>query len=195
MWRYGFTLLLFVGWLSCGYAAAAEAVCRPSTNRQANPALLDDYFSELKSQRDPVAASQIAERIALEWSRSGSATIDLLIGWAQQAEAKDRRQVALDLLDRAIALDPGHAEGWNRRATLNFSLNRYDKAMADIACTLMLEPRHFLAWSGMAAIYRDMDMNQQALEAYLKVLEFFPANREAQQAVSDLTEELTDSAL
>jgi hypothetical protein len=38
-------------------------------------------------------------------------------------------------------------------------------------------------------------MKAKALEAYLKVLEFYPASREAQKAAAELAEELAESAI
>ena len=174
--------------------SAAEPVCQPS-RQHASEAVLDDLFSRLKRESNPRAAERLASRIGQAWLKSGSATVDLLIARSQEAVRQERYAAALDLLDRAIALEPGYAEGWNRRATLHFMMNRYDKSLADIACTLHLEPRHFGALAGMGTIYRNSGMKANALKTYLKVLEVYPANRNAQKAVGDLTEEMADNAI
>lgn len=175
-------------------APNTDPICRPAA-REAGETVIDKLFADLKRQSNPKAAERIAGRIWAEWLKSGSATVDLLVSWSQEAVRKEKFEVALDLLDQVIALEPGYAEGWNRRATLHFMMKRYDKSMADIACTLLLEPRHFGAWSGMAVIYRSSDMKRKALDAYLKVLEYYPASRDAQKAVDELSEELAENAI
>ncbi|MGO7748352.1 hypothetical protein ACC677_36770, partial [Rhizobium ruizarguesonis] len=59
----------------------------------------------------------IANEIRMEWNDSGSATINLLMQWADKAIEEKRNPAALDFLDEAIELKPDYAESWNRRAT------------------------------------------------------------------------------
>ncbi len=151
---------------------------------------LDEYFSELKRESKPVSARRIADRIWAEWRRSESATANQLMEWANQAISDKRYFTALDLLDQIIVLTPDYAEGWNRRATLHYMMNNHAKSMADIHVVLQLEPRHFGALMGMASILTAAGSNEAALGTYLKVLDVYPAMREAQDRVSELSEEL-----
>ena len=154
---------------------------------------LDDLFASLKRQRDPDQAAAIANQIKLEWAQSGSATVDLLMQWADQAVADKRNPAAFDFLDQIIALKPDYAEGWNRRATLNYALGDYRKSMADIEQVLKLEPRHFGALAGMAAILSENGKDQQTLEVWQRFLAIYPASRPAQQQMDTLTEKLAGS--
>ena len=120
-------------------AASVEPADRPQTSQQK----LDELFTELKRAGNEQAAERISVRIAEEWSRSGSATVDLLMQWAQEAMGREEYPAALDFLDQVVTLAPDYAEGWNRRATLHFAMDNYGKSMSDIARTLRLEPRHF----------------------------------------------------
>ncbi len=165
---------------------------------QQNPNLspkqhLDDLFTALRRQRDPDQAAGIAEQIKLEWSQSGSATVDLLMQWATKAIAEKRNAAAFDFLDQVIALKPRYVEGWNQRATLNYALGDYNKSMADIEQVLRLEPRHFGALAGMAAIFSENGKDQQTLEIWQRFLAIYPANRAAQQQVDQLSEKLAGS--
>lgn len=164
------------------FAAPAFADPEPS---------LDDLFKRLKKTQVPDQAESIAQDIWNRWFESGSATVDLMMGWANDAAKNKKFDVALDFLDQVIVLQPKYAEGWNRRATVHFMAEEYTKAMADIEKTLELEPRHFGALSGMAAILRAGGRDEMALRAYEQVLALYPANREAQDAVSELSEKLT----
>ncbi len=114
---------------------------------------LDNLFTALKRQRDPDQASLIADQIRMEWSDSGSATINLLMQWADKAIRKSATPPLWISLDQVIALKPDYAEGWNRRATLNYAIGDYRKSMENINQVLRIEPRHFGALAGIAAIF------------------------------------------
>ncbi|MBX4907725.1 MULTISPECIES: hypothetical protein [Rhizobium] len=151
---------------------------------------LDQLFSQLKRERDPDKASSIANEIRLEWNDSGSATVNLLMQWADKAIEEKRNPAALDFLDEAIALKPDYAESWNRRATLNFVMGNYRKSMSDIEHVLDIEPRHFGALSGMAAILSNSGNDQLTLKAWERFLDIYPADRTAQEQVNMLAEKL-----
>ena len=151
---------------------------------------LDKFFVDLKKESDPAPAKRIADSIWVEWRKSGSATADQLMTWANSAMEDKQFFLALDLLDQVTVLMPEFAEGWNRRATLHFIMNNHSKSMSDINQVLALEPRHFGALMGMGAILTQAGKQEAALRAYLKVLEVYPAMREAQTKVSELSDEL-----
>lgn len=161
-----------------------------AAGEQARGERLDTLFSELKRTANAAAARRVAGRISAIFSESGSATVDLLMQRAKTAmDAKDHG-LALDLLDQVIMLDPGYAEGWNRRATVHYMMKNHAKAMADIERVLELEPRHFGALAGMAAILRAEDRDESALGVYEKALEIYPMMREAQEAVGRIADQL-----
>lgn len=160
----------------------------------AKPAVtLDSLFSELKRTRDEKQAKKISERIWMRWRDSGSATTNLLVQWADKAIADRKNGLALDLLDQAIVLMPDFAEGWNRRATLHYMMGNFGKSMADIDRVLALEPRHFGAIAGMAAILSDSGNDQLELRAWEQMLEIYPANQQAQKKVGELADKLAGS--
>jgi len=177
-------------------AIAAEPVsaAAPKLNAQtADP--LDKLFSDLKRERNEKAAERIAGRIWDEWLNSGSASIDLMMQWADTATKTQKFGVALDFLDRVTVLQPDFAEGWNRRATVHFMMKNYRKSMADIERTLRLEPRHFGALAGMAQILKDTGQEELALRAYERVLAVYPAMRSAQDELATLAEELAGEGI
>ncbi len=151
---------------------------------------LDTLFATLKRERDPDAARGIAERISRQWADSGSPTIDLLIQWADKAMADDKNAAALDFLDEAISLRPDYLEGWNRRATLHYKMGNYRKSMSDIHRVLAIEPRHFGAIAGMAAIFTETNRDALALSAWERFLALYPAERRAQTALEALAGKL-----
>lgn len=156
---------------------------------------LDSLFSNLKRERNEKAAERLANRIWEAWYRSGSASVDLMMLWAQQALEAKKFDVALDFLDQVVTLKPQYAEGWNRRATVHFMMGNFRKSMTDIERTLELEPRHFGALSGLAQIMAATNHNELALQAWQRVLVIYPMLRNAQNEVSRLEEELAGEGI
>jgi tetratricopeptide (TPR) repeat protein len=156
---------------------------------------LDTLFAELKRERDEKQAKRISERIWAKWRDSGSATANLLMQWADKAVTEKKNGLALDLLDQVVVLMPGYAEGWNRRATLNYAMGNHDKSMADISRVLALEPRHFGAISGMAAIMAAAGNDELEFKAWEQMLEIYPANRQAQERLGELADKLSGSRI
>lgn len=155
---------------------------------------IDSLFETLRKETRAVAARRVAEQIARKWNQSGSATIDLLMGWAGESMRSEKNALALDLLTQVIILEPEYAEGWNRRATLYYATGELGRSLADIERTLEIEPRHFGALSGLAAILQKTGQKKKALEVWNRVLAVYPANEQAQKAVIELEDELAGQA-
>lgn len=151
---------------------------------------LDTLFAELKKTGDPDKAKDVADRIRMEWQDSGSASVNLLMQWAAKASETNKQSVALDLYDQAIALAPTYVEGWNQRATLHYQMGNYRKSMSDINHVLALEPRHFGALAGMAAILSSAGKDELALRAWEQFLAVYPADRKAQEQFGEIEEKL-----
>ena len=186
-----------IAFLACAPALHAQGrdPGRPVATVVTPESRLDSLFDDLKRARNEKAAQRIAARINEAWNSSGSASIDLMMGWATKAMEEKKFDVALDFLDEIVMLKPAYAEGWNRRATVHFMMRNYRKSLSDISHTLQLEPRHFGALSGMAQIMKLSGRKQLALDTYLRVLAIYPMLRSAQNEVSELSEELAGESL
>ncbi len=189
--------LLFAGAVAAqapeegGGATANETpVERIPMNTPVKPKTVDDLLAELKRERNPQAARQIANAAMATWSESSSPTINLLMQWSAKAAAEKRNAAALDFIDQAIILKPDFVGAWNQRATLHFTMGNYQKSVSDIEKVLDLEPRHFGAIAGLAGILTERGSKDAALKAWERYLEVFPADREAQEIVAKLSEEL-----
>jgi tetratricopeptide (TPR) repeat protein len=192
MQRLAFATLIAFSLLAAPQALADNVAL---TDAQEQEARLDKLFDDLKRERNVAGAERIANFIREEWTQSGSATVDLMMQWSAEAMEKERFDVALDFLDQVTVLAPEYAEGWNRRATVHYMMGSYSKSMSDIEHVLRLEPRHFGALSGMAAIFKTYEMQRAALEAFERVLEVYPMLRSAQEEVAELSEELAGEAI
>lgn len=133
-------------------------------------AALDALFAELKSARDQSAADVIVAKIWEQWMLSGRDDVDILMSRAVANMAGRHFGLAMLLLEEVIGLVPDYAEAWNKRATLHYHMGRYDQALEDIEKTLQLEPRHFGALAGRAAIYADTKKWKEALASYRAAL-------------------------
>ncbi|MEO0328644.1 MAG: hypothetical protein AAF217_08610 [Pseudomonadota bacterium] len=152
---------------------------------------LDRLFEKLRVDPNSNSAKATARQIWREWTQTDSDTVNLLMRWASRAMGEKKHAQASDLLDRVVVLAPDYAEGWNRRATVHYYRKDFSKSIADIEATLTLEPRHFGALSGLAAILQRIGQDEKALETWYKVLEIYPANQQAQESVIELEEELS----
>ncbi|OBZ95342.1 hypothetical protein ADU59_12240 [Pararhizobium polonicum] len=188
--------------LILGYALAASIIAAPALHAADSAQVpapselttpkqrLDTLFIELKRERDPDKAREISDRIRLEWQDSGSATVNLLMQWAAKAVESDHKPTALDIFDQVITLSPQYVEGWNQRATLHYQMGNYRKSMSDINRVLAIEPRHFGALAGMAAILTEAGKDELALRAWEQFLDIYPADRKAQEQLGVLEEKL-----
>ncbi len=184
------SILLSAALVLSGPASVQTSGAAQDTETTEQLSTLDQLFFDLKRERNEKAAQQISQKIWAEWFKSGSASIDLMMKWSQDAVKAKKYHVALDFLDQVTILQPDFAEGWNRRATLHFIMNDYSKSVADIKRTLALEPRHFGALSGWGMILKNTDQKKEALKVFSQALEIYPMMRNAQAEVAELSDEL-----
>ncbi|MBD3764660.1 MAG: tetratricopeptide repeat protein [Rhodobacterales bacterium] len=135
---------------------------------------LDDLFGQLAAAPDARAAARIERQIWDEWSKSGSAAMDLLLQRGREALGAGDTTQAIEHLTALTDHAPDFAEGWNARAAAYFQAGEYGPSVADIARTLALNPRHFGALAGLGAIYEQLDRPEQALRAYRAALAIHP---------------------
>lgn len=182
------TLLLSLA----AYPVYAQEPARPQTPAKEQPpapkpVTLDDLFERLSKAGSEREAEGISKLIERRFARSGSDTADLLLARASQAFEKKNYPLAIELLDRVLALQPNWAEAWYRRATVFYQIDDPVGAMADLSRALKLEPRHFNAWTGLGHILMASDDKARALEAYRRVLTINPQEEKIQTIVKRLT--------
>jgi tetratricopeptide (TPR) repeat protein len=128
-------------------------------------AKLEDLFSRLATAEE-AAARRIEREIWLEWSKSGSPAMDLLLQRGRDAMAAGDTEQAIGHFSALIDHDPDFAEGWNARATAFFAAGDYGRSVTDIAETLKRNPRHFGAMTGLAVILEQTDRPASALKVW-----------------------------
>ena len=168
-------------------AATAEA-------RQDDPRL-DALFERLLAAPEFEEARRIEASIWDIWVESGDDALDALMsrGWVAM-NARDY-DTALLSFDAIVEADPEFAEGWNKRATLFYLMERYSDSVRDVERTLELEPRHFGALSGMGLISMALGDEAAALDWFDRALAVNPHLPGAKQRVRSLREKLRGKAI
>ncbi|MGL4319976.1 MAG: tetratricopeptide repeat protein [Paracoccaceae bacterium] len=134
---------------------------------------MDELFTRLKSA-DVAEAGRIEREIWLEWSKSGSPSMDLLLQRGRDAMDAGDVPAAIEHFTALIDHAPDFAEGWNARATAYFMAGEFGPSIDDIAHTLSLNPRHFGALAGLGMIFEQIEKPEKALEVYQAALAIHP---------------------
>jgi tetratricopeptide (TPR) repeat protein len=196
--RREFTLLLGMFAIFAGFFAFAGMPAGAAERDSSMVAVprapldLDGLFAKLKQAPDAQSAAATSHAIEQRWARSGSDTADLLMQRADAALAGGDRPLAIEILDRIIAIEPEWAEAWNRRATAFFLEGDLSRSAADIQEVLSREPRHFGALMGLAGILERIGDERKALEAYERVLSVYPLLPAAQKGAERLKAHFND---
>jgi tetratricopeptide (TPR) repeat protein len=135
----------------------------------------------------PQGWEQVEQELALDWSKSGSASADLLLARARAALDAQDRYTALGHLNALTDHAPDFAEGWQMRAVVFFELDNYAMAMSDLRRTLALNPNHYGAWMGVSRILEDTGDIPGALAAIRRAAAIHPHRpdiKEAQERLS-----------
>ncbi|HLA02634.1 MAG TPA: tetratricopeptide repeat protein [Aestuariivirga sp.] len=163
-----------------------------STAQEIREESLDRLFASLRKSSGERAAKATEEKIWELWSRSDSATAEVLLGQAIVAMNASENAASLEILDRIVAAYPTYAEAWNRRATLHFMLGNYETSLSDIEKVLDLEPRHFGALAGRGMIYQRQGKWSAALSAFKEALSMNPNMAGVKNAVQELSKREQD---
>lgn len=109
-------------------------------------------FEALKKAPSADVAETVEGEIWQVWCSSSDETGRRLMQEGISALTGGRIEPAEIAFGRLIAHDPDFAEAWNKRATARFLLDDHRGSIADIEETLIREPRHFGALSGLGQI-------------------------------------------
>jgi len=152
-------------------------------------ARLDTLFADLQ-EAEPREAIKLAREIELEYSRSGSATMDLLLKRGRDAYEAGQTDAAIGHLTALTDHAPRFAEGFFYRALAYTQAGLMGPAFADVEQVLHLTPRHFGAIALLGFLMEDMNQPDLAHDAYSRVLELHPHHSDAKDALDRLAPEM-----
>ncbi len=176
---------------------AALLLAAPLAAQEAAPEEGDTVDRLLEQLSDPEQEGwqQIEDRIAMEWSKSGSPAIDLLLQRGREAMEEGEVDTALEHFTALTDHAPDFAEGWNALATAHYRDERLGVALHAIRRTLALEPRHFGAMIGLATILEAIGEDAEALEVFRMVHELHPHRPDVTAWIARLSGRLEGEAL
>lgn len=137
----------------------------------------------------------VEQSIWSEWSKSGSAAMDLLLKRGRDAIEQEDYGAAIGHLTALTDHAPGFAEGFNARALAYFKSGLYGPALVDLARTLDLNPDHFGALMGLGTILEETGRHAAALEAYRAAHAIHPHKPDLEDAVKRLEPKVTGQTL
>jgi tetratricopeptide (TPR) repeat protein len=160
-----------------------------------NDPRLDALFAALKTAKSDADAVVTERRIWQIWDENKNPEIERLLrrGVAAMGEGDD--QAALAAFDKVVKYDKNFAEGWDKRATVEFAMGDLQASVTDIKRTLALEPRHFGAFAGLGQIFLAVGRKDLALKAFRVALTIDPHLAGVRHAAAALAKELKGTPL
>ncbi|MGJ8596487.1 tetratricopeptide repeat protein [Sulfitobacter sp.] len=164
----------------------AVLLCGPAYGQQSPK--IAELLEALRTA--PMDQAQSAERnVQREWSKSGSAAMDLLLKRGRDAMAVGEYSVAIDHLTALTDHAPDFAEGFHARATAYYRADLYGPAIADLETALALNPDNFNAIFGLGVLLEELGDSRRAAELYRRVLALNPHHQNADKALEQLKSE------
>jgi tetratricopeptide (TPR) repeat protein len=147
---------------------------------------LEALFRRLASTDDAIEGDTIVDEIWRVWLQSGRSEIDAMMQQALSLLETGEPRAAMTLLDAIVVGAPDWAEGWNKRATVLYLIDEYDRSLADIDRVLALEPRHFGALAGRGLIHIAREDYRAALNDYRRAHAVNPFLKGAAEIIPSL---------
>ncbi len=151
---------------------------------------LPGLFEQLQAASSPAEVTSLESEIWQHWLAAPDDNSALLMSQLTRAMASRELGIALLLSNQLVDSTPDFAEGWNKRATIHYLMGDNNASVADIRKTVLLEPRHFGAISGLGLILLRDGKPEAALEAFEKVLAISPGSASASASVDRVRREL-----
>lgn len=154
-----------------------------------------DLLDQLAQAEDENAANRLERQVRQEWSKSGSATMDLLLKRGQDSLDVDNIDAALEHLTALTDHAPDFAEGWHMRAMAYAEAELFGPAVADLERALSIEPRHYHAIASLGGILAQVDRPDMAKRAFEEVLAIYPGYQDVIEALEHVERQIGGSTL
>jgi len=151
-----------------------------------NDAALEPLFEQLLQAQSNSQAKAIEAQIWQLWLATDDDNAASLMSQLTYAMSVGQNELALKLSNQLVDSNPDYAEAWNKRATIQYLLGNHGLSVADIKQTLLLEPRHFGALSGLGLIFMASGNYNAALDAFNAVLALSPSSDNARGSVASV---------
>ncbi|PYG27754.1 tetratricopeptide repeat protein [Pelagimonas varians] len=150
----------------------------------------EKLLDELAQAQDAAAAHRLETQVVGEWSKSGSAAMDLLLKRGEDALEVGKTEAAIEHFRALTDHAPDFAQGWQGLAMAYYQANQFGVAMDALERTLAINPDHFGALRGVGAIHEQLGKAALAYDAYARVLELRPHDADVISAMARLEREV-----
>lgn len=171
---------------------AVEVPAPPPLTGQAK---LDDLYTRLAQAQDAGEAGRIEAEIRIEWSKSGSPAMDLLLQRGADALSAGNIPAAIEHLTALVDHAPDFTEGYSARAAAYYAAGEIGPALADLAHVLEADPRNFDALATLGMLLEESDRPEKALEIYRAVQAIHPHLADVNDAIDRLAKTLEGQEL
>ncbi len=144
-----------------------------------------DLLEALK-ESTPEEAMRLDRQLRAEWSKSGSASMDLLLRRGREALEAEDMAAAVDHFRALTDHAPDFAEGWHGLARAYFEAELYGPTLDALGHVLRLNPNEYNALFGLGVLFQQFGDLRRAEDAFLQVLALHPHHENAQTALDRL---------
>lgn len=120
------------------------------------------------------------------WSKSGSASMDLLLKRGTDAIERGELAEAVEHLTALTDHAPDFAYGWFQRAQAYFLTGRFGPAVADLERALFLNPNDYNAIFALGNVFEHFRDPESAYQAYLRAQAIHPHHEDVSNALDRL---------
>jgi len=157
---------------------------------QQENAPVEELLDRLSVSSEDHEAELLAEEVWARFFDSGSPSVDLILQRGIDAQYSGDLELAGDFFSDVIEFAPDFAEGWNRRAALEYARGEYAAAAEDLGMAIELQPRHFGALVGLGLVLERLGSATGAFQAYSDALAIHPFLAQAQEGVDRLSKQV-----
>lgn len=144
-----------------------------SSGALAQEARLDPLFDALTAS-DADRAPDLVEKIAIEWSKSGSASMDYLLRLGRAAVEAEDTQTAIYHFTALTDHAPDFAEGWHGLGAAYYNAGMIGPAFDALGRAVAIEPRHFQAMEGIMVLLQETGRIDAALGVAARIKAIHP---------------------
>lgn len=129
------------------------------------------------------------------WLRTDDPVTDPLFQTGMALMAENDLPAAVEKFDEVMALKPEFAEVWNRRGDAYAALGDEERALADYAQALKLNPYEFGAMQSSGEIWMSRSNYRKAAEFFRRALEINPTLYETAEILQSLEKKLENDRI
>lgn len=178
-------------------ALAAAFIATGAVRAQEAPAAPDRVARLLEELRDPDEPEwqRVQADLEREWSKSGSAAMDVLLERGQDALEEGNTADAIAHLTALTDHAPDFAQGWNALASAYYTAGQFGPSVAAIGRALTLNPNQYESLAGLGLILEDTGHPREALAAFRAAKAIHPHQPTINEGIERLDRELSGHAL